>query len=437
MAWWNLTGSNDTFSFLKSFRSGGSPADVMRGRIDALKGENARAGLQAQSAADAAGTVANGGIAHKMDALPPPQPFNTQAGMAVNTAQQSAPATDTSTGPVQVGIPPAAAMVEPEQMQRDAYHWNQDFLKNYLEAPLTAEERDKRTRAAHAVAGVGALGNVLSAFSNLAFAGQAAPSQTIPSAPDAFGMVGKERDRWDKVQKDYLNGLMQGRSMDMNEWRLAQQMENDRAKFKNDNEWRRYQANMQAYGQQYKEARDKIADEQWKMKFDEDVRRYGLEYGIKQQELGLRRSQLALQQAANQRENEKHRYMMENGLYGRTGGRTGITPGQVLISPNGSWALRGKKLTTTQVYNLFNSFPGELREAITSSNEYQLATANEKLKIMEEAIANRIAEDDSYAQQLQKDGILDLYTGNGNSSNNTPPSRRGDDDNTPPSQRKK
>lgn len=58
--------------------------------------------------------------------------------------------------------------------------------------------------------------------------------------------------------------------------------------------------NMQGQQMEYQRIRDSIADEQYKQKFDEDVRRYGLDYGLQQAQLA---NQIASRQADDSRQN--------------------------------------------------------------------------------------------------------------------------------------
>ncbi|QHT63893.1 lytic transglycosylase domain-containing protein [Paenibacillus lycopersici] len=67
-----------------------------------------------------------------------------------------------------------------------------------------------------------------------------------------------------------------------------------------------YNQNMQQEQFKYQKARDTISDKQWQQKFDEDVRQYGLNYGLQQLQLNndeaYRKAQLALSQDDNDRQ---------------------------------------------------------------------------------------------------------------------------------------
>lgn len=88
-----------------------------------------------------------------------------------------------------------------------------ELVKQYTSAPMTEEEQKRRERGAAAAQSVGALGNVLSALSNLAFTGGAAPSQKLPDLPDANKDVQAFRTQVEKSRQAYLNNLLQGRAL--------------------------------------------------------------------------------------------------------------------------------------------------------------------------------------------------------------------------------
>lgn len=88
-----------------------------------------------------------------------------------------------------------------------------ELVKQYTSAPMTEEEQKRRERGAAAAQSMGALGNVLSAFSNLAFTGGVAPSQKLPNLPDANKDVQAFRTQVEKSRQAYLNNLLQGRAL--------------------------------------------------------------------------------------------------------------------------------------------------------------------------------------------------------------------------------
>ena len=87
------------------------------------------------------------------------------------------------------------------------------LVKQYTSVPMTKEEQERRERGAVAAQSMGALGNVLSAFSNLAFTGGVAPSQKLPELPAADKDVQAFRAQVEKSRQAYLNNLLQGRAL--------------------------------------------------------------------------------------------------------------------------------------------------------------------------------------------------------------------------------
>lgn len=81
---------------------------------------------------------------------------------------------------------------------------NEEFIEDVSGAALSKEEQARRERAAGAVAGIGNLGDLLSAFSNLVFTTKGAANQPAAKAPSAGDAIDKERTYWDKVRQQYL-----------------------------------------------------------------------------------------------------------------------------------------------------------------------------------------------------------------------------------------
>lgn len=102
------------------------------------------------------------------------------------------------------------------------YHQFQDLYSQLYEKPITPEEEDRRKRAASAVEGVGHLGNVLSAFSNLIFTGKGAPSQELPKVPDS--RLQTFEDRIAEKRRMYASGLMGAKARDLQDWKDAYTM---------------------------------------------------------------------------------------------------------------------------------------------------------------------------------------------------------------------
>ena len=110
--------------------------------------------------------------------------------------------------------------VDPTQ-QKIGAAWLSDYV-NSLKKPVTPEEEARRERAARAVQGVAGLGNVMTAFSNLAFTGKGAPSQTLPT--QQADAMGKEITSWqDKLASErekYAAAMLGAKTQ---QWKMEQE----------------------------------------------------------------------------------------------------------------------------------------------------------------------------------------------------------------------
>lgn len=419
-----------------------NPEDQMQGQIDALKGSNAAVaaaganGGGAGAGANAPGTVANG-VERPESLVMQPYAGGGQPTQGAQTAKQEAvgngegamrldsPVMQPYAGdnPIAAGWPRTQAA--PADMKTDStlggdvtpapsvYDWNQEFTQ-WLDAPLTAEERAKRERAAHAVAGVGALGNVLSAFSNLAFAGDAAPSQTIPQAPDAGGMVQRERDYWDKVRDRYLTWKMQDRQMDAREKQIAQQAAQYNARLQ-------YQAEKDKLDREFKQA---VEDARQKMKGDAlaaQIKKMENDYEIKKAQLdndakkiGIMASNAATNRGRLALQRDIHNARVNSGGYSRGGSGRGSgtsAVGNVVTSPKGSYQIEKKFDNATEVGNQYNALPLAYREQWEKDYPgYMLLKGKDRQAAQLEAIMAKVAQDDDYAKRLRRNGYLSDYT---------------------------
>ena len=105
---------------------------------------------------------------------------------------------------------PQASVVEP---QMNDYQWNQRLYETLFQKPISQEEEERRKRAASVATGIGHLGNVLSSFSNLAFAGEA-PSQKLPTVADP--KLQSYSDRLEAIRQRYGAGYLAARQNDIN-----------------------------------------------------------------------------------------------------------------------------------------------------------------------------------------------------------------------------
>lgn len=104
--------------------------------------------------------------------------------------------------------------------------WLSDYV-NSLKKPITPEEEARRERAARAVQGVAGLGNVMTAFSNLAFTGKGAPSQTLPTQQtDAMGKgITSWQDKLASEREKYAAAMLGAKTQ---QWKMEQEMERAR-----------------------------------------------------------------------------------------------------------------------------------------------------------------------------------------------------------------
>ena len=99
--------------------------------------------------------------------------------------------------------------------------WLSDYV-NSLKKPITPEEEARRERAARAVQGVAGLGNVMTVFSNLAFTGKGAPSQTLPT--QQADAMGKEITSWqDKLAVEREKYAAAALGAKTQQWKMEQE----------------------------------------------------------------------------------------------------------------------------------------------------------------------------------------------------------------------
>lgn len=118
-------------------------------------------------------------------------------------------------------VQPAIPTADTDMPDPSEYHQFQDLYSQLYENPITPEEEEKRKRAASAVEGIGHLGNVMNAFSNLIFTGKGAPSQQLPEVPDE---IQKFEDRLAEKRRMYASGLMGAKARDLQDWKDAYTM---------------------------------------------------------------------------------------------------------------------------------------------------------------------------------------------------------------------
>lgn len=133
------------------------------------------------------------------------------------------------------------------------YHQFQDLYTELYENPITPEEEEKRKRAATAVEGIGHLGNVMNAFSNLIFTGKGAPSQELPKVPDEIQAF---EDRMAEKRRMYANGMMGAKARDLQDWKDAYAMKRQEAIDKSNEALDKQKSQINEYNIKYQELRN-------------------------------------------------------------------------------------------------------------------------------------------------------------------------------------
>lgn len=151
-----------------------------------------------------------------------------------------------------------------------------DLYESYVNEPLSPEKEEKRKRAATAIGGVKALGNVANAFSNLIFTGKGAPSQVLPKQEDPDLQTYSDRLR--AQREAFLNGRVRMSEADRaryndeyNRWLAAQQWNQQQQYLENQSEnagltWdtgREDKAEQLAHQRE----REKVEDDRWQKQY--------------------------------------------------------------------------------------------------------------------------------------------------------------------------
>lgn len=103
----------------------------------------------------------------------------------------------------------------------DDYQAFNNLVEQYAGEALSEKEREKRERAAVVSQGVGALGNAISAFSNIASVGGVAPSQKLPELPNVSKDIDNFRAYIDRNKAAYVNAMMNAGAMKRKDREIA------------------------------------------------------------------------------------------------------------------------------------------------------------------------------------------------------------------------
>ena len=103
----------------------------------------------------------------------------------------------------------------------DDYQAFNNLVEQYAGEALSEKERERRERAAVVSQGIGALGNAISAFSNIASVGGVAPSQKLPDVPNVSKDIDNFRAYIDRNKAAYINAMMNAGAMKRKDREIA------------------------------------------------------------------------------------------------------------------------------------------------------------------------------------------------------------------------
>ena len=103
----------------------------------------------------------------------------------------------------------------------DDYQAFNNLVEQYAGEALSEKEREKRERASVVSQGIGALGNAINAFSNIASVGGVAPSQKLPGLPNVSKDIDNFRAYIDRNKAAYINAMMNAGAMKRRDRELA------------------------------------------------------------------------------------------------------------------------------------------------------------------------------------------------------------------------
>lgn len=315
-----------------------------------------------------------------------------------------------------------------EEPKRSDFSSNIDMLDQLMVSPISAEEEERRKRAASAVEGIGHLGNVMNAFSNLIHVRRGAPNQELPTVPTS------DLDKFEDRVRDNRARYMQSRMM----------LENaDKSEYQN--AWDRWNAKQQ----------QDLANERYNREWE-----YKLENDKKAQEIADRTYELQKksQEQANSlawaKFNEDKKLndaRILGGYYNRgTSSRGGSKSGDsiTLKTPSGNFVdVDMNKLNESALEQYYREYiPEEVKK------EYPIRSTMDKdarITQYKAALGYAIRNSEKAAEDLVKSGVGTLHQqeeaaqeqSQSQNEDNTPPSMRAnaqkpdavDADNVPPS----
>lgn len=284
-----------------------------------------------------------------------------------------------------------APLIATDEPQMSDYQWNQRLYDGLFQKPMSQEEEERRKRAASVATGIGHLGNVLSSFSNLAFAGEA-PSQTLPTVPDP--KLRSYSDRMEAIRQRYGAGYLAARQNDMNNYQRALSLYRQDKTRKEDLAIKEKALERQA-------ALDAWNKDKWQREYDSDQ-----DYKKWKQDLENEKLKLDKREIENR---EKSGYYT-----GRSGRRSSVSSNNngtiVLDTPDGFMDIDMSKVNLSTLSQIFNSLP----DSIKDNRNYRVSSKDgekdRQAKYMA-AIGEAAKADPRVADYLYRSGLGKLREG--------------------------
>lgn len=281
---------------------------------------------------------------------------------------------------------PQASVAEP---QMNDYQWNQRLYETLFQKPISQEEEERRKRAASVATGIGHLGNVLSSFSNLAFAGEA-PSQKLPTVADP--KLQSYSDRLEAIRQRYGAGYLAARQNDTNNYQRALQL------------YRQDQARKEDLAARKAALERQNAIDRWNM--DKWKKEYEADQVYKKRRFDLDAEKMALEK----REVENRE---KSGYYsGRSSRRTSVSSNNngtiILDTPDGFMDIDMSRVNLSTLSQMFNSLPDSVKKNYRISSKD--GEKDRQAKYMS-AIGEAAKADPSIADYLYRSGLGTLREG--------------------------
>lgn len=252
------------------------------------------------------------------------------------------------------------------------------------------EEVKKRQRSAYAMSAIGALGNAVSALSNVVFTGKGAPSQVLPKIDDKA--IQAYEDKYRKKRADYLNAKAVARGKDRADYNSAVSMYLQNKKVSADNAYKRMN----------------LLLEQQKLGMVTDKDKWEREY--KEAELAFKKSQAEAAQASEKYKNTTDR-IKANAMatYYENGGRGGKSGESIPIQGSNGKYIRingkdwGRVETVRQVYDML---PEDIRAQYDNNIRITaMKKPEDVIDIMRDAIGVGLAKSPEAEQYLINSGV--------------------------------